>query len=44
MNDDQQQEAGCVVGTDYPAPIVDHLEQRGVALERYRAAADAHTG
>jgi deoxyribodipyrimidine photo-lyase len=31
-----QREAGCVIGTDYPEPIVDHAEARRAALERYR--------
>ena len=31
-----QQEAGCVVGRDYPEPIVDHAQARRAALERYR--------
>ena len=29
-------EAGCVIGEDYPAPIVDHAEARERALARYR--------
>ena len=24
-----QKEAGCVIGVDYPAPIVDHQEEQG---------------
>jgi deoxyribodipyrimidine photo-lyase len=35
----EQQRAGCRIGRDYPAPIVDHLAARQAALERYRAAA-----
>ena len=31
-----QLEAGCVIETDYPHPIVDHTEARRLALERYR--------
>jgi deoxyribodipyrimidine photo-lyase len=31
-----QQQAGCRIGTDYPEPIVDHLEARRAALDRYR--------
>jgi deoxyribodipyrimidine photo-lyase len=31
-----QDEAGCVIGTDYPEPIVDHKAARAEALERYR--------
>jgi deoxyribodipyrimidine photo-lyase len=31
-----QAEVGCRIGTDYPAPIVDHKQARAEALERYR--------
>ena len=31
-----QQEAGCVIGTDYPEPMVDHKAARQEALDRYR--------
>ena len=31
-----QREIGCVIGEDYPAPIVDHLLAREEALLRYR--------
>ncbi|MGE5636502.1 MAG: cryptochrome/photolyase family protein [Nocardioidaceae bacterium] len=31
-----QHAVGCVIGRDYPAPIVDHAEARREALERYR--------
>ena len=31
-------EAGCVIGRDYPEPIVDHAEARREALERYADA------
>ena len=33
-----QEAAGCVIGRDYPAPIVDRREARAAAAERYRAA------
>jgi deoxyribodipyrimidine photo-lyase len=33
-----QREVGCVIGVDYPEPIVDHAEARREALERYAAA------
>ncbi len=33
-----QREIGCVIGEDYPQPIVDHAEARREALERYRLA------
>ncbi len=36
MPEDVQRGAGCVVGEDYPEPIVDHAEARRAALERYR--------
>ncbi len=36
MPEEVQQEVGCVIGADYPAPIVDHLAARRRALERYR--------
>ncbi|MFM7677575.1 MAG: FAD-binding domain-containing protein, partial [Roseiflexaceae bacterium] len=32
------QEVGCVIGRDYPAPIVDHSVQRGLALQLYKGA------
>jgi deoxyribodipyrimidine photo-lyase len=31
-----QREAGCVIGRDYPAPVVDHNWARGRALAAYR--------
>jgi deoxyribodipyrimidine photo-lyase len=33
-----QEAAGCRIGRDYPAPIVDHAEQRAKALALYRRA------
>jgi deoxyribodipyrimidine photo-lyase len=39
MDDAEQQAAGCVIGRDYPAPIVDHAHEREVAKQRYGAAA-----
>jgi deoxyribodipyrimidine photo-lyase len=39
MPPELQREVGCVIGVDYPAPIVDHAQARRAALERYRAAA-----
>jgi deoxyribodipyrimidine photo-lyase len=41
MSDAEQREAGCVIGRDYPAPIVDHGAERRRALERYAAVAAA---
>ena len=37
MSAARQREIGCVIGRDYPAPIVDHAEERQRAIERYRA-------
>jgi deoxyribodipyrimidine photo-lyase len=31
-----QKEAGCTIGRDYPAPVVDHSVQRGKALALYK--------
>ncbi len=39
MTEAEQRAAGCVLGRDYPAPVVDHAAERRVALERFRAAA-----
>jgi deoxyribodipyrimidine photo-lyase len=41
MSEQQQREAGCAIGADYPAPIVDHREERERALARYREAGAA---
>jgi deoxyribodipyrimidine photo-lyase len=30
-----QQDVGCVIGSDYPEPIVEHADARRQALERY---------
>jgi len=38
MTQMEQEMAGCVIGRDYPEPIVDHAEERRVAQERYREA------
>jgi deoxyribodipyrimidine photo-lyase len=38
MSEAEQQAAGCRIGIDYPAPIVDHAEERRRAMDRYRAA------
>jgi len=40
MPEGVQREAGCVIGTDYPGPIVDHKEARQEAMARYRSATD----
>lgn len=36
MTDEEQDAAGCRIGTDYPPPIVDHAHERRAAVERYR--------
>jgi deoxyribodipyrimidine photo-lyase len=36
MPEAAQRAAGCVIGSDYPAPIVDRADARRQALERYR--------
>ena len=41
MSPDEQKAAACVIGADYPAPIVDHAAARQRALARYAAAAAA---
>lgn len=33
-----QREVGCVIGEDYPEPIVDHAQARQEALARYRVS------
>ncbi|MCB0079075.1 MAG: deoxyribodipyrimidine photo-lyase [Anaerolineales bacterium] len=38
MSERQQAKAHCRIGTDYPAPIVDHEEQRERTLQLYRRA------
>jgi deoxyribodipyrimidine photo-lyase len=42
MSDDEQGAAGCVIGRDYPAPIVDHAAERRRALEIYGAVPAAN--
>jgi deoxyribodipyrimidine photo-lyase len=37
MSDAEQRAARCVIGRDYPAPIVDHAVERRRALARYGA-------
>jgi deoxyribodipyrimidine photo-lyase len=36
MPDEVQKTAGCVIGEDYPEPIVNHRETREEAFARYR--------
>lgn len=38
MPHDVQTRIGCVIGRDYPSPIVDHAQARREALHRYRTA------
>ncbi|HSJ73328.1 MAG TPA: deoxyribodipyrimidine photo-lyase [Miltoncostaeaceae bacterium] len=38
MTAEEQRAARCRIGSDYPAPRVDHGERRGLAIERYREA------
>lgn len=33
---DLQESSGCVIGQDYPAPLVDHRQQRVVCVQRLR--------
>jgi deoxyribodipyrimidine photo-lyase len=35
MSEEQQRQAGCIIGSDYPAPVVDHKEARAHALAQY---------
>lgn len=37
MNIQQQQIHRCRIGTDYPAPLVEHAAARAIALQRYSA-------
>ena len=37
MSDAEQEAYGCVIGRDYPAPVVDRKVERERAKERYRA-------
>jgi deoxyribodipyrimidine photo-lyase len=41
MTQAEQEAAGCVIGRDYPAPLVDHATERRRAMERYRAVTAA---
>jgi hypothetical protein len=36
MSVDEQEQSGCRIGRDYPAPIIDHITAPEEALERYR--------
>jgi deoxyribodipyrimidine photo-lyase len=37
MSSSEQRDAGCQIGADYPAPILDHARERAVALEMFDA-------
>ncbi len=37
MTPAEQEAAGCVIGSDYPEPIVDHAQERQHAVQRYQA-------
>jgi len=39
---DVQRKAGCVVGVDYPAPIVDHAVASKACIDKIAAAYDSH--
>lgn len=39
MDEEEQEAAGCIIGRDYPEPIVDHARERRRAIERYGAVA-----
>ena len=41
MSEAEQEASGCIIGRDYPAPIVEHAVERLRAIERYRATADS---
>jgi deoxyribodipyrimidine photo-lyase len=38
MPPEVQKASECIIGSDYPAPIVDHAQARREALERFAAA------
>jgi deoxyribodipyrimidine photo-lyase len=41
MPEDAQRSAGCILGKDYPAPIIDHAFARNRTLERYKATKES---
>lgn len=41
MPNDVQEDVGCIIGEDYPEPIVEHGEQREKAVNRFEEAADS---
>jgi deoxyribodipyrimidine photo-lyase len=44
MTHEEQAAARCRIGTDYPAPIVEHRAARERALAAYAAAREAGSG
>ncbi|MFB6076953.1 MAG: deoxyribodipyrimidine photo-lyase, partial [Candidatus Nanohaloarchaea archaeon] len=40
MPDEAQQAAGCIIGEDYPGPIVDHAEERERSITMFEDARD----
>ncbi len=40
MPDDVQEEASCIIGEDYPAPIIEHDERREKAVKMFEEASD----
>jgi deoxyribodipyrimidine photo-lyase len=38
MSAAEQEAAGCRIGRDYPAPVVDHASRRAEAIARYEEA------
>jgi deoxyribodipyrimidine photo-lyase len=42
MSPAEQVACGCVIGRDYPPPIVDHAVARKITLERYERARRAY--
>jgi deoxyribodipyrimidine photo-lyase len=39
MSHEAQRARGCMIGHDYPEPIIDHLAARHAALQRHGATA-----
>ncbi|TDQ41019.1 cryptochrome/photolyase family protein [Aureibacillus halotolerans] len=36
MSEEEQQEAGCILGKDYPKPMVDHKARRHIVLDTFK--------
>ncbi|WP_246218491.1 cryptochrome/photolyase family protein [Litoribacterium kuwaitense] len=43
MSHEEQQKAGCIIGQDYPEPMVDHKERRQIALRQFEQAKQEQT-